>query len=446
MVGHPNHPSGVSMLTDVKVRQAEPREKDYKLFDQHGLYVVVTRKGFKSWRFKYQFGGKERGMVLGSYPALSLRHARELVDELNRERRAGKDPALQARRRKLVGQQGQHSFKTLALRWHEREKSHWRPVHADDVMKSLERDLFPDLGDFPIDQIDRPLLLAVLQKVERRGAIETAHRGRQRAEAIFEMAISMGVTGQNPAAGLTAALSKKPVKKRWPALTNIADVRKLLRASDCAGASPITRAASRFLALTGQRPGMVRRMKWSHLSGIEWSDPSLAAPDALWTIPAEEMKGDIDQRSDEDFAHDVPLAPAAVELLRVLHENTGAGDYVFWSSRRSLDPMSENALSYLYKRLGYQGRHVPHGWRSTFSTIMNELYADTPSVGVSWERIIDMMLAHVQTGVSATSLIYNRAAYAPKRRQIAEHWATLLLEGAETVERVMGGPRRPSVL
>jgi integrase len=431
------------MLTDMKVRKAEGGDRAYKLFDQRGLYIFVTRAGFKSWRFKYRFEGKHGGLVLGSYPDMSLREAREVADAHYRECREGRDPALNARRRKLVGTSSEYTFETMALRWHEREKTHWRPVHADDVLQSLKRDAFPDLGPFPIDQIDRPLLLAVLQKVEKRGAIETAHRMRQRCEAIFNMAISLGAGTTNPAAGLTGALKKKPVKRRWPAITNINDIRLLLREVDTAGASPITRAASRFLALTAQRPGMVRKMKWSQVTGIDWLTPESPAPSAVWTIPAEEMKLEIEQRADDHYDHDVPLAPASVELLRAMRTLTGAGDYIFWSSRRSRDPISENAIAYLYKRLGYQGRHVPHGWRSSFSTIMNELYADTPSVGVSWERIIDMMLAHLQTGVSASELRYNRAKYAPKRREVAERWSELLLEGATPAGRVVSGPRRP---
>lgn len=431
------------MLTDLQVRKAEARERDYKIFDQRGLYIFVTRAGFKSWRFKYSFKGKHGGLVIGRYPDMSLREARELAAEHYRECRNGRDPALHARRRKLVGSSSEYSFETMAVRWHEREKPHWRPVHADDVITSMKRDLFPDLGNFPIDQIDRPLLLAVLQKVEKRGAIETAHRLRQRCEAVFNMAASQGVCEANPAAGLGGALAKKPVKKRWPSLKKIEDLRALLFATDTAGASPTTRAASRFLALTAQRPGMVRRMKWAHVHGVDWLNPEASAPDAVWIIPAQEMKLEMEQREDSNFDHKVPLAPQAVDLLKRLRQSTGAGDFVFWSNRRSRDPISENALNYLYKRLGYQGIHVPHGWRSSFSTHMNELYAKKPSLGISWERIIDLMLAHVQVGVSASELRYNDAEYFIMRREVADHWASILLEGAQPVERVFSGPRRP---
>lgn len=433
---------GVFMLTDIAVRKAEPRTTAYKLYDGRGLFVFVSPKGHKSWRFKYKVAGKEKLLVLGSYPDLSLKAAREKMEELQRERREGRDPALVLKRRRLVGMESEHTFEAMAKRWHEREKGHWRPVHADDVLQTLRRDLFPDLGQFPLHQIDRPLMLAVLQKVERRGAIETAHRLRQRCEAIFHLATSLGIANDNPALGLGPALKKKPVKKRWPAITTLDGVRGLLKDADTASASPVTRAASRLLALTAQRPGMIRRLRWEHIAGVDWDNPESDIADATWIIPAGDMKLEADDRADSNFAHDVPLVPEAVALLRALRQLTGSGEYAFWSSRSSRQPMSENTLSYFYKRLGYQGRHVPHGWRSSFSTILNEHYAEQPSLGVSWERLIDIMLAHIPDGVSSSELRYMRAKFTKQRRAIARTWAKLLLEGAVPLEDVIGGARR----
>lgn len=436
------HRWGILVLTDIAIRKAEPRSTAYKLYDGRGLFVFVSPKGHKSWRFKYKAAGKEKLLVLGSYPDLGLKAAREKMEELQRERREGRDPALALRRRRLVGTETEHTFEEMAKRWHNAEKDHWRPVHADDVMKSLERDIFPYLGAFPLHQIDRPLMLAVLQKVENRGAIETAHRLRQRCEAIFHLATSLGIANDNPALGLGKALKKKRVKKRWPALITLAGVRELLKDTDTASASPVTRAASRLIALTGQRPGMIRRMRWSQIEGIDWDDIRRDTSAATWIIAAEDMKLEAHDRADENFDHDVPLVSQAVDLLRRLRELTGSGEYVFWSGRSSRRPMSENALSFYYKRLGYQGRHVPHGWRSSFSTILNEHYADEPSLGVSWERLIDIMLAHVPEGVSSSELRYMRAKFAKQRRQLAQTWADLLLKDAVPLDQVINGARR----
>lgn len=270
------------MLTDLKVKRAEPRARDYKLYDQRGLYVLVTPKGTRSWRFKYRFAGKYCSVVLGRYPDLSLRDARDMVDELRTVLRDGKDPSRHLRRGRLVNTSNGETFEPIARAWHELEEPHWRPVHANDVLRSLERDVFPDLGTFPLHEIDRPLLLAVLQKVSSRGAVETAHRIRQRCEAIFNYAISRGLHNDNPAVGLNGAMTKKPIAKLWPAFTKVDDLRQLLHDTDTAGASPITRAASRVLALTAQRPGMIRRMRWEQIVGVDWDESSAKSPDALW--------------------------------------------------------------------------------------------------------------------------------------------------------------------
>lgn len=186
---------------------------------------------------------------------------------------------------------------------------------------------------------------------------------------------------------------------------------------------------------------MIRRMRWEHVTGIDWESDA-AAPQATWTIPAADMKLEAEQRADERYDHDVPLAYGSVELLRALRPLTGSGTYVFWSNRSSRDPMSENAIGYLYQRLGYAGRHVPHGWRSSFSTIMNEIYADELARTMSWRAIIDMMLAHIPEGTSASEWRYNRATFADRRRMVAERWAELLLQRSVPVDRVLGGARR----
>lgn len=431
------------MLTDLAVRKLTAQGKAYTKYDSEGLYVYVTPAGRKSWRVKYTFKGKAARKVIGSYPALSLADARALRDEMFKGKVLGHDPSLVARRRKLVGDADGATFEHFARKWMAGETARWRAHHAEDVKRALERDIFPDLGDFPIDQIDKPLMLAVLKKVEDRGAIETAHRLRQRAEAIFNFAAAMGVDNTNPAASLGAALKPKPTKKRWPAVTTVKAARTILSEVDTTGASPIVRASSRFLAITAQRPGMVRSMKWADLEGIDWSNPNDPAPAALWRIPAAEMKLDADDRASEDFDHEVPLPLAAVEILRAIRPMTGSGVYVFWSGRGGRKPMSENALSALYKRLGYQTVHVPHGWRSTFSTIMNEQVADwNPLGGTTWRQIIDLMLAHQPVGMSGSEFRYNRARFAKQRRQIADAWADLLLEGAVDPGRVVSGPRR----
>jgi integrase len=198
-----------------------------------------------------------------------------------------------------------------------------RPFHAQDVINSLERDLFPKLGEIDIRQIRQPQLLSAFSVVEKRGAIETAHRLRQRAERIFDYADATGYQNDNPARRVKAALELVPRSVRRPALTDIAAIRTLMADVDCASASPITRLGSRFMAITGQRPGMINAMPWNEIEGVDWSSNVADAPDALWRIPADRMKIELDSADFQALEHVVPLAPAAVDFLRAIRPLTG---------------------------------------------------------------------------------------------------------------------------
>lgn len=435
------------MLTDTAVRNAQPDAKDYKLTDSGGLSLFVTRKGHKSWRWKYRTGGKERRLLLGAYPAVTLKMARSLRDDARKTLDAGRDPQLEAKRVKLVGQaRSGATFEKYARDWHESQKARWKQIHATDVITSMERDLFPVIGFYPIGDIDEPLMLAALQLVEKRGAIETARRLRQRAERVFKYAKGAGAGNANPAVDVKETLKPLPQKRRWPALVAVPRLRSLIADVDGAGAAPLTRLASRFLATTAQRPGMVRNARWEHFEGIDWDDPACSSAEAIWRVPAERMKLEFDLRDDDAYDHLVPLAPQSVDALRATRRLTGGGPLPFCSIRDVHDAISENAIGYLYNRIGYRGLHVPHGWRSSFSTIMNER-AERAHPGASRliidRLIIDLMLAHVPAGMSATEFRYNRAGYMDRRRELAVEWADMLLDGAAPAANLLKGRRRP---
>src|SRR5690606_899884 len=230
-----------------------------------------------------------------------------------------------------------------------------------------------------------------------------------------------------------------------PALLDVDAIRAMMFDIDRAGASPVTRLAARFLALTAQRPGMVRHLEWDEISGVDWGNPNSPADQATWTVPAEKIKQELQLRSDEAFNHLVPLSRQAVESLRVVRYLTGRAPYVFPSARTGLKPTSENAIGYLYNREGYKGRHVPHGWRSSFSTIMNEQAErdlGTDRRLLADRMIIDLMLAHTPPGMSASELRYNRAAYMPRRRELAQIWADLIMKDALSANDILHSPRR----
>lgn len=436
------------MLTDLQVRKAKPREKDYKLADSGGLYLFVTRKGAKSWRLKYRFAGKEKRVVFGQYPEISLEKARNLRDSARQELREDRDPVVERRKRKLAAAAATiETFEKLARAWHELQAPRWAPVHADDVITSLENDVFPDLGMLPIPAIDGRVILATLRKVETRGAIETARRLRQRISAIFCYAVAEGIADHDPASGIVKALKPLPKQGRQPAITELDDARSVLLAAEESGATPVVKLASRLLALTAVRPGVIRGVSWDEFEDIDWDHPkSGKGSTPIWRIPAARMKLVLDRKDEEAFDHLVPLARQSVAVLRAMRKLTGRNRLVFPSQRHAHRPLSENAIGYLYNRVGFHGRHVPHGWRATFSTIMNEKAereARESGQKVLAEmdaRVIDLMLAHVPANKVESA--YNRAAFMDRRIEIAQEWADMLCEGLAAPEDLLIGKRR----
>jgi len=278
------------------------------------------------------------------------------------------------------------------------------------VLKSLEDEVFPHLGAMSVDEIDAPAVLEVIRRIEARGAIETAARIRQRMSAAFVYGIAAGVAKSDPAGVIQKALAPPKPKGRRPALLTIDDIHSLMRAVENSDAYPVTVLASRFLALSAARPGMVRGMEWSEDHGDRW------------IIPAARMKLLKDDKIDSSRDFSVPITTQMREVLEAVRPLTGHAPLVFPGQRHAHKPLSENAIGYLYNRAGWHGRHVPHGWRASFSTIMNERLS-TPGD----REIIDLMLAHVpKDDVEAA---YNRAQYWKRRVEIAKEWSTLISEG-----------------
>ena len=422
---------GYLMLTDTGCRTAKPKERDYKLTDSRGLYLFVTANGHKGWRWKYRIGGKEKLLILGRYPDMSLSEARRKRDEAAAKLRDGVDPSIERKQRKAaLAFDAANSFESVAKQWHAMSKPKWSAHHSEDVLTSLENLVFPKLGALPIRSITAPMVLELLRSIEERPAIETARRVRQRMSAIFMFAAAMGIAETDPALVVRGAL--KPLQKgRQPAFTKLADAQALQRAIEEAPGYPVTKLASRFLALTAARPGVVRYAVMDEFEDLD-------GPEPLWRIPARRMKLVTERKADEAFDFLVPLSAQAVEIIKVLRRFTGNVPYLFPNNRHVHRPMSENAIGYMYNRIAsYRGRHVPHGWRSTFSTIMNERAVDQ---GLAGDRaVIDFMLAHIPSGVEG---IYNRAAYLPRRRVLAQEWADLLLDGFTPPAELLKGTRK----
>jgi integrase len=382
-------------LTESQVRSAKPRQTGYRLPDDRGLFLWITPQGGRHWRYRYKIDGREKVMTFGPWPEVSIVAARKKCDAAREQLREGLDPTL------VAG--AQEPFQDFARRWVEMQRPRWTETHTGDVLVSLERDVFPVLGPKPIGSIKSPAVLDVLRAIETRGAVETAHRVRQRMSAVFTFAMAEGKIATDPAAPVRAAL--KPVTKgRQPAVVTIEEAREVLKAAEMVPARPETRLALRLLALTSVRPGEIR--------GARWIEFTLDDLDPVWIIPAVRMK--------MKREHVVPLSRQAVETMDALRLVTGRGPLCFPSARQPNKSISENAIGYLINRAGYHGRHVPHGWRAAFSSIMNERRPTD-------RHIIDAMLAHV--GKDKVEAVYNRAQHLALREKIAQEWADILLAG-----------------
>jgi len=387
------------MLTNAAVRAARPRATAYKMFDQRGLHLFVAPTGLRAWRMKYRFAGREKLLSIGHYPVLDLGEARARADEARELLEQGVDPSAAGKTSRSADQ-----FETIARAWFDARKDRWSEIHAGDVIASLERDVFPAIGTRPIGAIEAMDLLELVQSIEARGAHETARRIRQRLDSIFDFAIVRRLTRANPAALIAQELAPAPIGvQRHPALLEPDLVRELLAAAELIDAAPIVKLASRFLALTAVRIGPLRLMRWGEVEDLD-------GPEPLWRIPASHMKLKKAKKADPANAHLVPLSPPAVEILRALQKNG-------YDTHSFIFPIRAGAIGDLYTRAGYAGRHVPHGWRSSFSTILNEMRPEEA-------ELIDLALAHSRK--SKVEAAYNRAEQLGRRRDLFCRWAEIL--------------------
>jgi integrase len=391
----PSHTPHMGTLSEVRVRAAKPKDKPYKLFDERGLYLRVERSGGRLWRFRYHFGGKEKLLALGAYPDVSLKRAREKREEARRLVANGIDPSAQRQREKLSQTT---TFESIADEWLSLQSNKLAQETQEILRSRLKSYLYPYIGARPIGAITASELLAALRKTEARGKHETAHRARALAGRIFRYAIATGRCERDVAADLKDALA--PVESRnFAAVTDPAQVGKLLRAIDGYDGQPVTALALKLAPLVFVRPGELRAADWSEFDLIT----------AEWRIPAVRMK--------MGEQHIVPLSRQALAILRDLQTLSGRGRYLFPSLLTRERPMSENTINAALRRMGYSGEeHTGHGFRSMASTLLNE-QGFPPDV-------IELQLAHVER--NKVRAAYNKAQRLAERRRMMQAWADYL--------------------
>jgi integrase len=407
----------MQILTDPKIRAAKPGATPRKLWAGRGLYLLINPNGSRLWRFKYSRGGREKLMALGSYPGVPLTKARELAAAAKASLRAGGDPMAERQTQRAQTQVAvAATVEALAREWHRKQSPRWSPVHAAAVADRLERLVYPMLGRLHINDVTPPLMLACIRQLEERGARATAHIVRQHMEAVFAYAIAAGIGQLNPAAHIKKAL-EPVIRDKRPAILSLPGVRDLLRRIEAMPAYPPTKLALRLLALTACRPGEVRGAAWCEFEHLNGTAP-------LWRIPTQRMKTRVE--------HVVPLTQQAVAIVEALRPLTGHLELLFPNNRWLDRPMVPNTFLDMLYRCGFKGTHCAHGFRSSFSSIMNERFPHDAAA-------IEAALAHV---VGGTRGAYMRSNYLERRRELMAEWANLLLEGAPPAETLLLGLRR----
>ena len=242
-------------LSDVQCKQAKPREKAYKLSDGGGLVLLVNPDGSRYWRWNYRFAGRQKTIAYGAYPGVGLKAARQEHKEARAMLDEGLDPMGERKKAKLVSRlAAETTFEGVGREWFEREKGTWVASHAGRVFRRLEKDVFPWLGTRPIHDISPQEMLAVLRKIQERGAIETAHRAKWACSQIFKYGIETGRAQRDPTELFSAGALRPPVSRSHAAIIDPAKVAELLRSIDAYKGGPVVRAALRLAPLVSCAP------------------------------------------------------------------------------------------------------------------------------------------------------------------------------------------------
>lgn len=355
----------MALSTD-RIKQADPKPKPYELFDSDGLVVRVLPSGAKSWCVLYHDRGRKRRATVGRWPSMGLRAARSERDRIKAQA-AGHDAISLS------------DFAEQEYLPHVRQ--HKRSAGLDE--RVLRKDVLPELGDRPVVQITRRECVAVLDRVQERGATEMAVRTYALLRRLLQLAVERGLIDSNPARGLPSrkgaprdrVLGTAELAAWWPAL--------LRTATDA------PRIALALVLATGQRPGEVLEMAPEDLDPI----------DEQWMIPAAKAKNGI--------AHTVPLTGWAQSLLSEAKR--------LWPDSDPVIPVSADTVR-TYMRQAVEAarlqRATPHDLRRTVATWLGRL-------GYT-RQIQDRILNHKDRTVGA---IYDRYSYDVEKRAALEAWA-----------------------
>jgi integrase len=384
------------MLSDVECRNAKPREKAYKLYDRDGLHLEITPTSKKYWRYKYYFQGKEKRLYIGAYPQVSLLEARDKLIAGRKALNSGQDPAeLKREQKQLAKFAAAQTFKLVADEWYEQNKSRWSDSHAKNISYRLTKDVFPEIGDYPIANLKVPHVFSCLQKIELRGH-EMARRALQMTSQVFKHAARTGRVERDITFELKGCL-KRPEKGHYAAI-EVEELPTFVKKLyfNKARLYRQTELALQLMLLTFVRTRELIEAPWTEFD----------LEKAEWNIPPERMK--------MKKAHLVPLSKQAIAILLELKQLNGKHALVFPSIINKKKPMSNNTLLKALDILGYKHKMTGHGFRALAMSAIKE------KLGFQHE-VVDRQLAHQPK--NKVDQAYDRAKFTKQRTEMMQAWA-----------------------
>ena len=399
------------MLTDAECRNAvcPVGKKRSRVNCSGGLYLEVSPNGSKRWFWKFRVNGKESRLALGSFPAVGCKAARLARDAAKLQKAEGHNPVQLRKLEKFRNSnEGKTTFEEIALDWYSKHVDEWSESHANRVRKQLEKDLIPYLKNQPIEKITGMELLFAIQKIEERGAYETADRVLGVARQIWNYWLPIaGSQQRNITDGLRSRLTPYR-KKNFAAITDVKRMGELLRSMNAYKGGPVVRTALLISPILYQRPGNLRMMEWREIDFNK----------AIWNIPSKKMKRS-KREKEQGEDHSVPLPSQVIKLLKELLPLTGHGKYVFPGERNHEKPISDNTVRSALYSLGFGKEQTCHGFRASARTMLvDELNIDY--------QVIEANLAHTVKDANGTS--YNRTKYIKQRFEMIQKWADFLDE------------------
>ncbi|MEO6976433.1 MAG: integrase arm-type DNA-binding domain-containing protein [Gallionella sp.] len=413
-------------LTDKAIQAAKPKGKQYGLSDGEGLTLMVKPNGTKLFWLRYRFVGKAKTLSIGQYPVVSLKEARDRAFEAKRQLDNNIDPSAEKRAaRAALAQQKEEqvcdaasAFEIVAREWFVKHKQslEWEESHSSKILGRLENDIFPWIGKRPIAEITAHELLIVIRKIEKRGALEAAHRALSECGRVFRYAVGSGLAERDPSGDLKGALPPYRKNNHFAALTDPKQVGELLRDIEAYTGTNVVRAAFALSPHVFLRPGELRKLQW------DWID----IDSAKIVIPPSGHK--MGKRT--QAPHIVPLSNQVICIFKDIKPLTGSDKYVFPGVRDKNRPMSDNAVRSAIRSLGWTSDEMtPHGFRALASTIL-----DNMGYKQEW---IERQLAHDES--NKVKAAYKRdlhLMYMPERKTMMQEWSDyldILRNGAQVI-------------